>query len=303
MDELTDLITKLGNKTLKGLPDIFSNGWSLPLKSSLKDQVRSGISLQKFSEINKLFIQIQRKNKEHINNYSTSLAAKIPNHDLKNFLYGLNINVDFLINRVGKSEYATRNFKEGTLVEEILDDIMPYRSFCLSMTYLASNGNMKFTSSIPVKQIKHFLKTSSNYKMDFKTGKNDSNSILTPEYIALLQIVKNAPTLPTVCYGVKEDLTFIQVEDSGPGFRDKDGNFLPPERLPEIFGNFSTRKKGGLGLQVAKELVHLRGGYLTVETKTEGELTISYNTKTNKVIEGLPKREGTKFEIYTPLVQ
>lgn len=304
MDKLTDLIVnKLGEKAISELPDMFARGWSIPLDSSLKDEVRLAISLEGFLDVKKLVHKISERKSEYTGNRRTSLAARIPDHNLGNIQFRLHSDVEMLANRVGKSQYATQEFKEGDLVEDILKDMMPYRSFCLAMAYLASGGDNRFTSYIPVGQIQHFLQGSNNYKFEFKADQNDHDSILIPEYISLLEIVKNAPLAPVVRYGIRDKYAFIQIQDSGQGIRNKDGTPLSPEKLHEIFGEFSTREKGGLGLQVAKELVHLRGGHIVVETRAEGEQTFSYSTKTKTVKEVHLKEKGTTFEIYLPKVQ
>ncbi|MGC1377797.1 MAG: ATP-binding protein [Anaerolineales bacterium] len=65
----------------------------------------------------------------------------------------------------------------------------------------------------------------------------------------------------------KKDKLSIQITDSGPG--------IPPEQLPDIFeafrrgSNYAQRERqgAGLGLSIAREIVTLMGGEITVESQ------------------------------------
>lgn len=302
MDELTDLIVnELGQKAINDLPDMFARGWNIPVDNSLREEVKKVASKEKCWVVQKLLNKIQKQKVGYNGSYRTSIAARIPGHDLRNVWVPVECSVD-AFSDIGRNIYFTERFEKGILTEKFLIAVTPYRAFCLAMAYLASDGDNKFTFNIPITQIRHFLQ-GSGYEFSFKTGQNDEDSILSPEYVAMLEIVKNAPKTPVVSYRKNDDYSVIRISDSGKGIMDEVGKPLLPERLREIFGMFTTKSEGGLGLQVAKELANLRGGHLVVETTTEGSPTFSYSTKTDTVKEVPSKGMGTTFEICVPVVQ
>jgi len=290
MDELTNLIVKeLGERAINDLPDIFAHGCRFPLDDSMVEIVRSVCSKEmvkkKFNPIQKLVKKMEEVRKYCLRNYRTSLAARIPGHDLSN-IWGI---VSFGVDAECNQRSATSQAKYSTL----------YKAYCLSMAYLASDGDKKFMSSIPVEQLPYLVK--SRNELEFVLEQN-TQQIMTPEYVALLQIIKNSPTEAIVSCNPSGEYTVISVQDSGKGIRDKAGIPLPPERLGEIFREFSSHPRGGLGLQVVNELVHLQEGYIQVETTTEGNPTFSYDTKTEVAKEIPPKDKGTTFTLYVPRV-
>jgi hypothetical protein len=300
MDELTELIIGMGEDVLVDLPDMFSRGWSIPLDPSKREEVISACSDKKCRAIQNLINDIEDQQLEYEGNHKTSLAARIPGHDLGNIWVTVGIS-SLLVSMIDKNSYATQQSTEDNSIEKFLQHVTPYRAFCLAMAYLASDGDNRFTSELPVSQMQNFLRNK-KYEFEFNPKEQDDNSIHSPEYVSFLQIVKNAPGKPVVRYEVNDGYGVLIVQDSGKGIKDRDGEPLSSERLGTIFAKFTSRKEGGLGLQVAKELVHLRGGHIVVETTTEGNPTISYDTSTRVVTEVAQRKVGTTFEIYTPTV-
>lgn len=107
--------------------------------------------------------------------------------------------------------------------------------------------------------------------------------IMNPEFIALWEIVKNAvdfetsPRIEIKDHKIQwNTVNYFKVIDNGSGILDETGNPLDYKRLPEIFGDFST-KNGGLGLQLAQRLINLRKGKISVETSWNGIDSFSYS--------------------------
>jgi len=306
MDELTDLIIKeVGERALCDLPDIFARGWYLPITDPDQiDKIRGAFSEEKCKELQRgvIYNQIEKRREERKEELQsthrrTTLASRIPGHDLSNLWAPFGAQVG----AVHHLRYWESRSPEEKLenAEFLLKVLVPYRAFCLAMAYLASDGDERFVWKIPMRQLP-YCTPSKREGIDWNGEGN--YRVGSPEYVALCQILKNAPTGVTVEYGDTGAYDLIAVEDSGEGIRDQEGRPLPPERLGEIFDDFTTKKDGGgLGLQVAKELVHLRKGDITVVTTTRGEggnQTYAYNTG-DRIGTVFPPQEqtGTRFLI------
>ncbi len=69
----------------------------------------------------------------------------------------------------------------------------------------------------------------------------------------------------------EQNRKFIRVSDNGPG--------IPAELLDQIFVPFFTTKKTGtgIGLSLSKQILHLHGGSLSVESQETTIFTLSFN--------------------------
>ena len=99
------------------------------------------------------------------------------------------------------------------------------------------------------------------------------------EYFAMTQLIKNAhkhkgPSQDPIIANAweKDGYRSVIVHDFGSG--------IPADKLPEVFGSYSTTGSG-LGLQMVKRLLDLRAGHAIIET-SNGIETHAYSTKTNE---------------------
>ncbi|HIG95283.1 TPA: sensor histidine kinase [Candidatus Woesearchaeota archaeon] len=300
MDELADLIIKeVGERALRDLPDIFARGWYLPITDpSQLDAIRSAFSEERCKELQQQINSIERKRGDlRLTNYRTSLASRIPGHDLSNLWAPFGSQVGAIHHqRYWENRTPEQKLENATFLLKVL---VPYRAFCLAMAYLASEGDKQFVWNMPVQQLP-YCTPAQRQGIDWQIKKD--GTIASPEYVALCQILKNAPTRVAVTYIDTGAYDGLSIQDSGEGIRDREGRPLPPERMGEIFGDFTTKEDGGgLGLQVAKELAHLRKGDITVVTTTRGERgnqTYAYNTG-DHIGSVFPPQEktGTRFLI------
>lgn len=134
----------------------------------------------------------------------------------------------------------------------------------------------------------------------------DSNGIeiiSSDQYFAICQLVKNAQrailysgtakTDNTIEIKLQEDGTYpsIVVGDKGTG--------ISANVLPLIFGSY-TKGGTGIGLQVIKRILDLRGGYSEVISTQSGKLTFKYDTRTGTVSAMEQKPQGSTFILYFP---
>lgn len=103
-----------------------------------------------------------------------------------------------------------------------------------------------------------------------------------------------------VCLEAGEDHECLTVADNARGIVDAQGNPVSPQELHTIFGDFSTKKGGGLGLQLVKALVEMRGGVLSVASKTATHPVQAFSQ--NPDILPVPERteKGTTFQVLMP---
>lgn len=146
-----------------------------------------------------------------------------------------------------------------------------------------------------LKRLKYTLKKT----FDFPNA--EDQTIDSSAYVAISQFIKNAKSdTISVTTGNDKNFTYWSVKDFGPGIRDKKGNPISPEILPTIFGDYSTKELGGLGLQVVKLISDIRGGHVAVKTNTP-DYSLAYSTKTQSIEKLDPdSMPGTEFRIYLP---
>ncbi|MFH1182051.1 MAG: ATP-binding protein [Candidatus Woesearchaeota archaeon] len=128
---------------------------------------------------------------------------------------------------------------------------------------------------------------------------NGAETLMSDEYFALLQLVKNAGRfLPENGY-IKVSVTendhshVLAVEDNGTG--------IPEDKLPRIFFGYSTRDRGGVGLQFVHRIAELRNGVIEVVSTQTGKETFKYSPQTSKVERiAENKPQGTTFMLHLP---
>ncbi len=285
------------------LPDISNEGWNLPVDGGIADKVRAAItSIIGRNQHHAIFkiTDYVRNTCNDINSGGVGviLAARLYGHDLRNLQGIFHGNMQLL-------ETDLNKIYDIKFLNHLICTMTNFRMFGVTMAYLASNGDPRFISKISASQIPYLLRSHQS------TGNIgclviEDCIIQSPEYIALFEIAKNAPT-SYILRIRKNSHIVISVHDNGEGICYKaEGKSepipLPPEKMHEIFEGLTAKEKGGVGLQVAKRLMELRGGHIVVETKTQNSpYHWIYSTETQKespfCSSGKP---GTTFTLYTP---
>ncbi len=219
-----------------------------------------------------------------------SLAAKLYDHDLVGeitYLQGmesiLRKEPSFHINDAEAARFMRK--------------LTSFRLFGLTMGYLASDHHPNYLSFLPPQQLEPLLTSASLKSRKIQTP--ISHTISNVEYVALHQIVKNAPAHWELYARNEGTSTRYLIEDLGGGIRHKEKTPLTADELPEIFNEFST-KGSGHGLQIARHLIHSLGGHIEVVTTTE-KGTLRYSTQQEKAESSAPFGvQGTLFSVYVP---
>lgn len=298
----------LGKRVLTYFPDMFKRGFYFPVTETEQQAFMDSLN---FPNIERLVENLgsyaaEHKNKAHRKNLN--LALRIPDHDLNNVANTF-LSMYDLYRETGKLMHPEAFFREYQV----------YRIFTLTLADLGLGGMPEFVAEIPGSQLKYLLKQPGK-KMEVRSSGTSPERINSREFAALYQLVKNVPVAEDageksllvpieVSIGDTGEYRQFKVRDYGPGLLDRHGVPLSAEDFPKIFDEFSTRKKGGLGLQLVKALVELPAlrykkterGYVSVLTKTERGPAWSYNTLEQKVksVEEEVKT-GTEFTLYFP---
>lgn len=271
------------------LMDIYARDWKLPLTAEQADDTAAYMHR---IAAHRTFERIDGRAKKvkKTNGAPHSLAAKLYDHDLIGeitYLQGME-------SILRKDPQFPINDAEAT---RFMRKLTSFRLFGLTMGYLASDHNTDYLSFFPPSQLDSLLTSSSQRSR--KIHIPVSHDLSNVEYVALHQIVKNAPAHWEL-YARNEGIsTKYLIEDVGGGIRHKDKKPLTVYELPEIFNEFST-KDGGHGLQIARHLIHSLGGHIEVVTTTE-KGTLRYSTRYEKAESSASSGiHGTLFSVYVP---
>ena len=77
------------------------------------------------------------------------------------------------------------------------------------------------------------------------------------------------------------------------------GTGIYKDKLPIIFGTY-TEDGTGIGLQLVKRILDLRGGYAEVTSTQLGAPTFKYNTSSGELQQIQQYPQGTTFRLYFP---
>jgi hypothetical protein len=167
-----------------------------------------------------------------------------------------------------------------------------------AMAYIGTDGQWPVPTIHPATAGYMIRENLSGSRRDHVTINTIEDSLAADEYLCLQQLAKNSRGQAEVTVRAsKEDVVLI-VGDNGTGILDKDGAPMPREKIPDIFGEYSTTG-GGLGLQIVKRIADLRKGYVTVDTQA-GEQASYYDTREKHAIPVPSGRPGTVFAVYLP---
>lgn len=271
------------------LMDIYARNWKLPLSI---EQADDAAAYMHRLAAHRTFEKIDAKAKKMKKTAGAlhSLAARLYDHDLIGEITYLQGMESILRKEPGLPINDTE-------ANRFMRKLTSFRLFGLAMGYLASDHNADYLSFFPQSQLDYLLTFASlkSRKIQSMVSHNLSNV----EYVALHQIVKNAPAHYEL-YAKNEGLfTKYLIQDLGGGIRHKDKIPLTANELPEIFNEFST-KDSGHGLQIARHLVHSLGGHIEVVTTTE-KGTLRYSTEYEKAESTVSFGvHGTLFSVYVP---
>lgn len=220
-----------------------------------------------------------------------SFLGSLVDHDLSNiYLLLVALQPAFANSPEGLNNYKILNV--------FFKHLAQYRLLGLAGAYIACNGNNKLQETVPAANLEFLLSGVSKHAISACV---EDGNVQTPEVAALYQIVKNARSDFILSYHGEGNCARFRFQDEGSGIRDEEGKPMPAERLHEIFGTFSTRKSGGLGLQLVKRLLELRRGNIEVISSPTDGPAIEYGTLTNMsriILE--PEFRGTRFTLYFP---
>ena len=291
-DSLGKYIANQIRVSIDSIPNPIAEGIRIPLDDSNLSEFHQGNELvAKVQEAAANYSKLPEDLVSLLVDRSIALSLKLFSHDLA----GIYVSALLLGKSIEKNpDYA----KNPDVVNEFLREILKFKLLGLTGAYLASGGEQSYEQRIPLSQLEFLLDKVSRFQIVAVFGEG---FIKSPEYAALYQIVKNARGNAVVSYKEGGKWAKLSIQDNGTGILDEDGNPMPPERLHEIFGEFSTRKNGGLGLQVARRLMELRRGDIEVVSSPIGSLAGEYSTLTglSQVIDS-PRFHGTKFTLYFP---
>ncbi|HLC70424.1 MAG TPA: hypothetical protein VJI32_00320 [Candidatus Nanoarchaeia archaeon] len=271
------------------LMDIYARDWRLPLTGEHADEavayMRRLATHTTFKRIDGTAQKIKK-----IPGAPRSLAARLYDHDLIGeitYLQGM----ESIVRR--EPEFTI----DDTDATRFMRKLTTIRLFGLTMGYLASDHQPGYLSFFPPSQLDYLLTSSSQQSREIHTP--ISTTISNVEYVALHQIIKNAPARWELYANNEKQCTKYRIQDFGAGICHKDKTPLTADELPEIFNEFST-KDSGHGLQIARHLIHSLGGHIDVVTTTE-KATLRYSTRYEKAESSKPTgTHGTLFSVYVP---
>jgi hypothetical protein len=271
------------------LMDIYARDWRLP--SLTEDQAHDAVAYMHRLAANNTFKRIDANaNKiKRTAGAQHSLAARLYEHDL----IGEMTYCQLATTIIQKEPLLINNAEAARFMRKITS----FRLFGFTMGYLASDHDPRYLSFVPPSQLDCLLTSASPRSRKIHTAV--SQNLSNVEYVALHQIIKNAPSSWEL-YAKNEGIyTRYVIQDFGGGIRHKDKTPLTADELPEIFNEFST-KDSGHGLQIARHLIHSLGGHIEVITTTE-KGTLRYSTQYEKASSSASfGMYGTLFSVYVP---
>lgn len=275
--------------SVQRLMDIYARDWALPFTPDQNEAVSRYI---KGVAANHTIDRICKKahRVEQSEGAEDSLAARLYGHDLK-------VEMTYCLGMASLLAGSDPPVLDTEIVHTFMRKLTLFRLFGLTMGYLASDGDPAYLVSFPSSQLDVLLTSSSRYNRDVLAY--STRPVSNIEFVALHQIVKNAPTRWGLYATNDGAYTRYMVEDQGMGIRHKDKTPLRAEELPQLFDEFSTNE-GGLGLQIAKKLIQSIGGYIEVVSTTD-RATVRYSTADHSTeTQDSSGYRGTLFSVYVP---
>ena len=305
MSNLKDLVIKEFGESVLECPDIFEDGWSLPLHKNRLEETIKYVTKEKLDNVQnalELISKINEQGGDYKRKDSVSLALRLYRHDLRNICVILDFAGYNIKNRVHDEKFT--KMVNIDYINEFFSSLANFRLFSATMAYLASDGDTRFDVKIPYSNAGYLLErlTGKQAKVDNQLVNEFMHS---PDYIIISEFLQNTPQKSKILFKEEKGYLKLSVRDNGPGILDEKGYPLSKEDIPKIFGSYSTKSRSrGIGLQVAERLSELRGGYIEVITTTDGFSTLKFETRGKSCCE-IPTRlrEGVTFTLHTPLIR
>ena len=235
-------------------------------------------------------------------NYPSYLGLGLISHDFTNLhlgFYGYTLNLDPSIKR-----------SDMKGIDEILrKDIFftQYENIRIFLTLVAylSTGDRRFLIPVDTCIFPGLLDSLARRHLNCSNNFTGFQSVPSDLYFATYQLVKNARENLVNCdisttFRLEYNNLVVIVKDNGTG--------ISADKLSKIFGTYTDKEYGtGIGLQVVKRIVDLKGGHVDIISTEQGKRTFKYDTRSDKVQQvGQPlTREisGTYFILYFPKSQ
>lgn len=281
LENLDDKVRELGEQYVRGgspIPQMPEAKKAFKLADFDLRTLRAhyGAEAVESGDLKKLRQDLWARRREYDGSLLESIGARLWGHDLVNTFGVMRTYIDLL-------KRKPERIDKSSMVDNYLDCLVNFKAIGMTVGYLASGGENALGFEIPTDQLQYLLKNAGKGKGEVNVDNSAPDTIDFATYTALFQYVKNA--------GSRGDVSSINVSarlrggkaiycvaDDGPGLVMLDGEPLPHDSIKRVFGDYSSREGGGLGLQVAEAVAKLRGGSAQVDSKVEGQLIVSYNT-------------------------
>jgi len=310
---LETTIRELGEEVL-----VLENGFDLMRKFNRQSALEI---VDKFSKLDNLFSSFRRvaiafKDELHnrlpkaegkfslpeqvttLQEYSLVLALQLVDHDL-----GSTVNhSSYLLWVMEQAKDSNIDRKIASLLEEgsCFANYEATRILLASIPYIAT-ADPKFRMAVNTETVPSLVQAVDLPK-DNSYNFNAIQTISSDEYLAGYQLLKNARMIlsrakieGSVDLEIQDGgtLRLITVADTGTG--------IEPDVLPVIFGTYSGSDHGtGIGLQIVKRIVELRGGRAVVTSTVNKGDTFQYDIESATVQLIEQRTQGTSFELYLP---
>ncbi|MDL1910052.1 HAMP domain-containing histidine kinase [Chloroflexi bacterium CFX6] len=236
---------------------------------------KSDMFSELFKRFNKMVVELERAEKQRRN-----LTADIA-HELRTPLHIIQGNLEGVLDGVYQPtpEHINNTLDETRLLTRLVNDL---QTLSLAETGQLPLHPTRFLLADLINDLtSSFSAQAASLGIDLKTSLADPNQQLTADYDRLNQVLSNLISNAlrhTPSGGVVSIQTEpihnsanhqlrITITDTGSG--------IPAEDLPFIFDRFwrgdrsrSERTHSGLGLAIAKQLIHAHGGTIDVKSET-----------------------------------
>lgn len=265
---LVEVVKKITTEA-RELPD--------PFRTKTFDDFADGLTPEELVIIDSLVRippEIEEVIESHGANDHISRAARIIGHDLRSAYNVIAIEVQLHKALSNTGRYPETNKRKLALY------LANLRYTYQAMGYLATKGE-HFVEPIPTEHLSDLVKSRGlpfTQVEALSFGVIDPGVLLPPEYLAVCQYITNARGRFAVSVKLGDTEKTIQVRDYGHGLLNEDGTPMRPEKLSTIFSEYSTKKNGGLGLQLVRDVHALLGGSYEVYSTTEAGTGVHFSS-------------------------
>ena len=260
--------------------------------------------LRTMSELNKAHVDLKVAHLELIEAAKTDLVGRLAGgiaHEVKSPLATLMIGVDYLLNHVaGDDEHVRQILQNMNDAIKRADTIVSgLQQFAQPSDLEVKAENISAIAEQSLALVKHELGThritvDTEWTRDLPSLWLDPNKIeqvLVNVFMNAIEAMPQQGTLTVRTFAKQLDTEDVDAlpKDKGPQFLvgqtvvvvqiDDTGSGIPEENLAKVFEPFFTTKPSGratgLGLTVARKIVELHGGRITVRNRDEGGTSVT----------------------------